>query len=220
VIQHISAFKYQNDKTWLYSFTEEIPAGGQAHQLSVTIPVLNISKSGLGDLALNYRYQAILTDRFAFSPRVSLVLPTGDHRKGLGHGNIGYQVNLPASFLLSRNIVTHYNIGATVTPSAKSMFDEKQDIIDLNYGMSGIILLTQELNLMVELAGSRSRFKQEQVGSITSHSLFINPGFRYAINCKSGLQIVPGIAAPIGLGPSGGSYGFFAYLSFEHSVRK
>jgi len=37
-----------------------------------------------------------------------------------------------------------------------------------------------------------------------------NPGF------KNGLQIVPGVAMPIGIGPSAGETGVFLYLSFEH----
>jgi hypothetical protein len=44
----------------------------------------------------------------------------------------------------------------------------------------------------------------------------ISPGVRGAINFTSGLQIVPGIAIPIGAGPSHGERGVFFYLSFEH----
>jgi hypothetical protein len=47
-------------------------------------------------------------------------------------------------------------------------------------------------------------------------ALFINPGVRFALNCESGLQVVPGIGVPIGTGPSAGEYGVFLYLSFEH----
>jgi hypothetical protein len=34
------------------------------------------------------------------------------------------------------------------------------------------------------------------------------------------LQIVPGLALPIGLGPIAGERGVFAYLSFEHPFGK
>jgi hypothetical protein len=44
----------------------------------------------------------------------------------------------------------------------------------------------------------------------------VNPGLRYAIDLPSGLQIVPGISMPIGIGPSEGEYGGLFYLSFEH----
>ena len=41
---------------------------------------------------------------------------------------------------------------------------------------------------------------------------------RWAHNLKSGLQIVPGIAVPIGIGPSSGDTGVLLYLSFEHTL--
>ena len=53
-----------------------------------------------------------------------------------------------------------------------------------------------------------------------SHSLLISPGVRWAYNFKSGLQIVPGIAVPMGVGPSRGERGVIAYLSFEHPWRR
>jgi len=52
-----------------------------------------------------------------------------------------------------------------------------------------------------------------------SKALFLNPGIRWAHNFANGLQIVPGFAVPIGVGPSGGEKGLFFYLSFEHPLR-
>jgi hypothetical protein len=48
--------------------------------------------------------------------------------------------------------------------------------------------------------------------------MLLSPGFRWALNFKSGLQIVPGVAVPVGLGPSAGQRGVFLYLSFEHPL--
>jgi hypothetical protein len=48
----------------------------------------------------------------------------------------------------------------------------------------------------------------------------ISPGIRWAYNFKSGLQIVPGIAVPIGAGPSRNERGIILYLSFEHPFKK
>ena len=47
-------------------------------------------------------------------------------------------------------------------------------------------------------------------------ALFISPGVRWAYNFKSGLQIVPGVALPIGLMGADGQDGAIFYLSFEH----
>ena len=49
-----------------------------------------------------------------------------------------------------------------------------------------------------------------------SQSVLISPGVRGAFNFRSGLQIVPGIAFPIGVGASSGQRYAFFYLSFEH----
>ena len=49
---------------------------------------------------------------------------------------------------------------------------------------------------------------------------YLNPGVRWSYNFKNGLQIVPGIAMPIGVGRSSGEKSLFLYLSFEHPFRK
>ena len=220
VIQHISSFQYMKDHTWLYTFTDEWPVPGRKHQLSTTIPVLNNGETGLGDILLNYRYQAVYLNRFAFSPRFSLIFPTGNWKKGLGSGVVGYQLSLPFSYLLSTKIATHYNFGVTFTPNAKKVDGTKFDQTIYNYGLSIILLLNKNINFMFEVAGNRSYIKATNSITIISNSFLINPGIRYAINFKSGLQIVPGIAVPLGVGPSKGASGIFAYLSFEHPLWK
>ena len=53
-----------------------------------------------------------------------------------------------------------------------------------------------------------------------SRLLYVSPGVRWAYNLKNGLQIVPGLAMPVGVGPSAGEKGVFVYLSFEHPFLK
>jgi hypothetical protein len=48
----------------------------------------------------------------------------------------------------------------------------------------------------------------------------VSPGIRWAWNFPTGLQVVPGIAVPIGVGPSRGDRALFLYLSFEHPMWK
>lgn len=220
VIQHISSFMYVKSKTWIYSFTDEWPVPGRKNQLSVTLPVLSNGNAGLGDVALNYRYQAIFRERLAFSPRLSLLFPSGNYHSGLGSGAMGYQLNLPVSILLSRKVVSHYNLGVTYLPISKNTDGSKTEIINYNYGVSIIVLLSAHLNFMFETVGYTTIKKETNSDTQISNSLLINPGFRYAINCKSGLQIVPGIATPIGFILSKGEFDIFAYLSFEHPLWK
>lgn len=52
------------------------------------------------------------------------------------------------------------------------------------------------------------------------NGLIVNPGVRRACNFHNGLQIVPGVAVPLGVGPSRGERGVFFYLSFEHPFKK
>jgi hypothetical protein len=220
VIQHISAFQYMRDKNWVYTFTDEWPVPGQKHQLSITIPVLRTGETSLGDVELNYRYQAIFLDRLAFSPRLSFLLPSGNYKKELGSGVPGYQLSLPFSYLLSRKVVTHYNLGLTITPNAKNADGSKSDLTIFNYGLSVILLFNKNFNFMLEVVGNTTFIKAANINTRVSSSVFINPGFRWAINYKSGLQIVPGLAIPVGLGSAKGESGVFAYLSFEHPLWK
>lgn len=55
---------------------------------------------------------------------------------------------------------------------------------------------------------------------IASYTYFLwnKPGVLFAINCKSGLQIIPGFSIPIGIDPSEGEFGAPVYLSFEHPL--
>ncbi|MHB9071971.1 MAG: transporter [Desulfobaccales bacterium] len=222
VIQHIQSFQYNiRNKQWAYVFVQEWPVPGQTHQLSYNIPVYRLTddgyRTGLGDVQLNYRYQLVYKeDLVAVAPRLSLLLPTGDYRQGFGRGNPGFQTNLPISLTLADKWVNHWNAGLTFTPNARGEDGTKSHALDFNAGTSIIYLLHENFNLMLETAWNAVNTVDGGNGTQLEHSLFINPGFRFAINFESGLQIVPGISFPIGIGPSRGEYGVFFYLSFEH----
>lgn len=223
VIQHIQTFQYlKRSRSWAYSFTQEWPVPGQTHQFSYTIPAFRPgppgADSGLGDILLNYRYQAVADKRVAFAPRASLILPTGDDKKGLGSGTLGYQANLPLSIELSDVWVTHWNLGGTWTPGAREPGGAKADTFGYNYGGSLIWLAKKKFNLMFEVVGNSVETVQGDGTRIRQNAFFLNPGVRCAINLKSGLQIVPGVSMPIGVGASHKEWGVLAYLSFEHPL--
>jgi len=221
VIQHIQTFQYMKDGTWAYTFTQEWPIKGQAHQFSYTIPVSHLTdpgRTGIGDVALNYRYQLINKGWIAIAPRFSLLLPTGKSKKDLGRGSVGFQTNIPLSLELSDKWVTHWNMGATFTPNRKGPDGGKANTFDLNAGASIIYLLSENFNLMLEAVWNSNQSVEPNGTRKTDHTFFINPGIRYSIDFKSGLQIVPGIGFPIGVGPSRNEYGVFLYLSFEHPL--
>lgn len=221
VIQHIQNFQYlTRSGTWGYSFTQEWPVLDQTHQLSYTIPIIHVSvpshETGIGDVALNYRYQLILKEAIALAPRFSLLLPTGDYKRGLGSGAIGFQTNIPASIELSDKWVTHLNLGLTLTPSSRESGGATSDTLAFNCGVSVIWLASENLNLLVELSWNSTESVQPDASKTRSDTFLAVPGVRFAINFKSGLQVVPGIGVPIGLGPSRGELGVLTYLSIEH----
>jgi hypothetical protein len=224
VVQHIQTFQYMKGDSWAYSFTQEWPVLTQTHQLSYTIPYLRLEDpdagTGFGDVLLNYRYQALLQGPVAFAPRVSLVAPTGDYRQGLGSGAWGVQGSLPLSLELSDRWVTHWNLGATYIPRARGTDGSRADTTGVNYGASIVCLVNDHFNLLTEFVGGANEAVGE-AGRVERENWFlINPGMRFAIDCDGGLQIVPGLSFPLGIGPSAGEYGVFLYLSFEHPFLK
>lgn len=224
VVQHITTFeRAHSGGGWIASFTQEWPAPSLRHQLSFTVPYERLSdldggRSGLGDVLLNWRIQAVGSgeDEVAFSPRLSLVLPTGKEEAGLGSGAVGIQTNLPLSVAWGERFVTHTNLGATYVPDAKSPSGAEADTLSIFGGQSAIWLASPRVNVMLEAFWERA----ESVvgpGLISKEDAFVvAPGVRFAIDLPSGLQIVPGVAVPIGLGRRSGEESVFLYLSFEH----
>ncbi|HEV8374749.1 MAG TPA: transporter [Candidatus Polarisedimenticolia bacterium] len=227
VVQHISSFLgFGDDRDWLYAFTQEWPLGGQAHQLSYTLALADPGclggETGAGDTFVNYRYQVAGggPERVAFAPRASLLLPTGNVREGRGRDAFGVFVNLPLSVEYTPALVGHYNAGAGRVFSAKDAAGGESDLTDFFLAQSLVWLARPTFNVMLEAVWAS---EEEVVGpgvADRSSSLLINPGLRWAINRPSGLQIVPGIAVPIGLGPSRGEEALFLYLSFEHAFAR
>ena len=229
VVQHISSFtRFFDSKDWNYTFTQEWPApGDERHQLSYTLVALHAgafpgSGVGIGDVFLNYRYQLVGSGetRVAFSPRLSLVFPTGDSTVGRGSGSFGLQTNLPLSVVLGRKLVSHWNAGATFFPHAQDASGDRAATAGYNFGQSFIWLTNARFNVMLETVFARSQTVVSSDHTEWTSSLFLSPGVRWAYNFKNGLQIVPGIGVPLGVGPSAGEKGVLLYLSFEHPFRK
>lgn len=224
VVQHISTFtRYQESRDWIYTFTQEWPVGGLKHQLSFTLPWQRLGasldgKQAFGDVALNYRYQ-LLGDGdapVAIAPRFSLLLPTGDETRGYGKGGTGFQVNLPVSFTLGESFVGHFNVGATHTPRALSPDGDRGSTRDYNLGQSFIWLAAPRFNVMLEYVYTSGETVTGPGRTDRQNASYLSPGIRWAYNFPSGLQIVPGLAVPIGVGASRGEKAIFLYLSFEH----
>lgn len=224
VIQHVSLFtRDRATGDWVYLFTEEWPARGQTHQVSVTLDERGVEgasgrETGFGDVALHYRWQALGSGEatVAVAPRLSLLLPTGSWRRGLGAGGVGGQASLPISVRLGPWFVGHFNLGGTWTPAAR-LEGERASSLGLNLGQSVVWLVHPRVNVLLEVAYAVAEL-DASAGTRTTQSLHVSPGIRGALDLPRGLQVVGGIAMPVGFGPSGGERVFLAYLSFEHPV--
>ncbi len=227
VVQHINVFQHSLvSGDWLYTLTDEWPVCGQKNQLSITLSGINVSGAGTGglgwgDTALNYRYQLVGAGdaRVAVAPRLSLLLPTGDSNRGHGAGALGFQTNIPVSFQHNRWLVTHWNAGATWIPRAQNRAGERAGIVGVNLGQSFVWLAASRFNALLETTWSST---EEVLGPGTTsrrQNIFVSPGVRWAYNFKNGLQIVPGVGLPVGVGPSSREKGLILYLSFEHPLR-
>ena len=88
--------------------------------------------SALGDTLLNYRYQALIEGpgRPAFSPRLSLILPTGNVDDGRGAGSAGLQFNLPFS-KQTGDVYWHWNGGLTWLPRAEPAASRQRQSLDV-----------------------------------------------------------------------------------------
>jgi hypothetical protein len=228
VVQHINTFqRYRNSGDWVYTFTQEWPVGGLAHQFSYTVPVVRVAdspsgKSGIGDIALNYRYQ-LLGDgeaRVAVAPRFTVLVASGNEKQGRGLGATSYQALLPISVVLAPALVAHSNAGYTYTPKAKDATGSRADLSAWNVGQSFVWLASQRMNAMLEAVYGRTQEVAGPGTTSTVKSAFVSPGVRWSYDFESGLQIVPGIAFPIGVGPSRHQKAVFLYLSFEHPFKK
>lgn len=220
VVQHIGCLRRQG-RNWFFDFTQEWPLGSQAHQFSYSVPYSWLRSEGqrtqgVGDIALNYRFQALYESVAipAFAPRISLILPSGNTEKELGNGSLGYEVLLPFSKIVSDRVTLHANAGIT------SYFDV-QGRQPTNYVLGGSVIyaVTRDFNLMLEML----REWEETVNTAREiereTSFTISPGVRYAFNLDAG-QLVVGAGAPIRFAKRTPDYGFFLYLSFEHKFLK
>jgi hypothetical protein len=115
-----------------------------------------------------------------------------------------------------RTLVTHWNLGGTWTPSARTPLGGRVATRDLSAAASAIWLPMRAVNLMLEVAWAREEVAQAPGMRLAEESAWLAPGLRAAIDFPSGLQIVPGLAFPIGVGPSDGERRVLMYLSFEH----
>jgi hypothetical protein len=208
---------------WVAGFTQEWPVGSQAHQFSYTVPWLEAgTQRGVGDVLINYRYQATVegTGRPAFSPRLSLILPTGSSSRGLGSGSAGLQVNLPFS-KQAGDWYWHWNAGTTWLPRAEAEFEViggtpivlRDGLVSPFLAASAIYRARPMFHVMLESVISFD----ESIGfsgTDRDTTLTLSPGFRAGWNVGD-KQVIVGFAVPIAVTADAESTGALFYFSYE-----
>ena len=147
----------------------------------------------------------------AFSPRVSLILPTADESSGLGGGGTAWQVNLPFSKQLNDTYV-HWNAGFTHTPAAKGPTRD-HNLFTPHLALSGIRRLRPMLTLLLE---SVVEWEQSVEGNATRRDMIwtLSPGFQTGWNVGD-TQTIVGAAIPVAVSGGDTTVGVFGYLSYE-----
>jgi hypothetical protein len=233
VVQHIFVAQYSRDpqrRGWAFNFTQEWPVFSQDHQLSYSIPSFHSREDGgrvqgIGDILLNYRYQALEEGDLkpAFAPRFSLILPTGNRRKGTGNGVVGYQWLLPFSKKLPPRLAVHANLGLTYLPGVRAPLDAgglsaRRSLVSPNLGASAIFAFTSRIHAMLEWVGN---FEENVNGRGKKERDFvsmISPGIRTAVIDEENFQSVVGLALPIGVTRAADNFGVLLYFSIEHKL--
>ena len=234
VVQHIFTAIFNNDsrfRGWNFNFTQEWPVFSQDHQFSYSVPSSHFIDGadrvyGIGDILLNYRYQALEEDdvKPAFAPRFSLILPTGNRNRGTGNGVVSYQWSLPFSKKLASRFAMHANFGLTYLPGVRAPLDgstgplsPKRSLVSYNLGASAIFAILPRLHLMLEWIGPFEESINDRGKATREFMPILSPGFRAAVVNEEKLQVVVGAAAPIGLNRKADNFGALLYLSIEHN---
>ncbi len=214
IFQNIFTLRLGKEGAWEAAFTQEWPVFTQTHQFSFTVGALGVSGDrGLDDLMINYRWQASTESASApaFSPRVSLILATGDATKGFGGGGTGWQVNLPFSKQFGDTYV-HWNAGFTHTPAAEGTARD-HSLFTPHLALSGIRRLRPMFNLMLE---SVVEWEQSVEGDTKRRETVwtLSPGFQTGWNAGT-TQTIVGVAIPVAVTAGDASVGLFGYFSYE-----
>jgi hypothetical protein len=137
-------------------------------------------------------------------PRICTVTMHNVHQ---GFGGWGLQTNVPISIAHGRHVIIHWNTGLTWVPSAQDSAHNTATLVNPNPGQSTVFLIKPTFNALCELVWSSNATVTGPDQTTRTQNLFVNPGIRWAHNLESGLQIVPGVGVPIGIGPGSAQRG-------------
>ena len=172
------------------------------------------------------RYPAQLSPAGAWESRCARRTGTASHGdpadrlqfESRGFGSAGLQAALPASIHPVPALVFHLNAGVTWLPNAKNPSGREASTTSYNLGASAIWLAKSRINFLMEWVWLDAELVNANGGTRREQAMLLNPGVRVGFDFKSGLQIVPGVAYTVGVGPSEDVEALFLYLSFRARI--
>jgi len=194
IFQNIFSWTRDRDGEWNANFTQEWPAPTITNQLSFTIPFGGGEfPAHFGSVLLNYRCQVFQEGerRPAFSPRLSVILPTG--RSLDASDRPGLQFNLPVSKQVG-DFYVHLNAGSTWLQGVPAAGDLTTNLMSPAFGGSVIWNTRPYFNLMLEsvLTLQDTRFGDQSRQKVAT----ISPGVRGGWT-MSDSQVILGAAVPV-----------------------
>lgn len=210
IFQNIFVMTRSRDGVYDGSVTQEWPVMSMRHQFSFTMPFSAMSGHGaVGDVMLNYRLQLGDGEGHlpAFSPRVSLIVPTSATRRPMSGDGVGWQVNLPFS-KSAGPVFFHWNAGTTLLRE-EQMEGVAGDWSHTPFVAGSVIAaVTPMFNLIVE-----SMAEWEPTNGVRERSVTVAPGLRTGWNLGS-QQVVVGVAVPVTRGDRR-DHAVLGYFSYE-----
>jgi hypothetical protein len=138
---------------------------------------------GFGDTVAEVKWRWHEKNGLGLALKPGLILPTGQERRGLGTGKVGYQLLLVATKEL-KPIVIHGNAGYLRN---ENKVDERKDLWHLS--MAGEVPLSERLILVADIgtdtdpARSRDRQQNFALGGLiwaVSDSVWLDSGLKYS----------------------------------------
>ena len=204
------------EDAWASTFTQEWPIGSQTHQFSYTLAWANAGGFSFGDVLLNYRYQAMMEGpgQPAFSPRLSVILPTAsDIDVG---DSFGLQFNLPFS-KQTGDVYWHWNAGMTWRPSA-DFGNGSESLESPFFAGSAIVRVKPMFHAMLESVLAYEDLPST-VGTGHERLFTLSPGARGGWDLGD-QQLILGVAMPVTWAAGHRETAAFFYVSYELPFKK
>lgn len=212
VVQHVLTAERADGGETLFVFGQEWPLAGVQHQIAWALPVFcpcgDLGKSGVGDVELGYRYQAVGASGgdVHVAPELAVALPTGSERLGRGGAGPSVGVTVPVSVAAGPRVVLHANAGMSLDP-ARDAAGGRITRTGWRVGGSAVWLALPKLNLLLEGVHARDA------------GFTLAPAVRGAIEL-GGVQVVPGVSIPVTFDDGERETRLLLYLSVEHAFRR